>query len=202
MLRTAGLFRTAGLLRTVVLALALSALSTAGLRAQEVAVKTNVLADALTSPNIGVEVKLSERFSVGADFHYNPIPWGEGIRWKHWMLRPELRYWTCQPFGGHFFGVHLMYGVYNIGNIKLPLGIFKSARSSRYEGEFMGAGLSYGYHFILSPRWSIETSIGVGFLHNRHERYRCFHCGEKTGSGSRNFIAPTRAAVSLVYVIK
>lgn len=194
--------RTPVWFRTVVLALALSAFRTSGVSAQQVAVKTNLLADALTSPNIGVEVKLSERFSVEADFHYNPFHWGEGIRWKHWMLRPELRYWTCQPFGGHFFGAHLMFGVYNVGNITLPLGIFKSARSSRYEGGFMGAGLSYGYHFILSPRWSIEASVGVGFLHNRYERYRCFHCGEKTGGGNRNFIAPTRAAVSLVYVIK
>ena len=190
------------LLRTAMLTLVLLALRTGGLSAQEVAVKTNLLADVLTSPNIGVEVKLSRRFSVEADFHYNPFPSGKDIRWKHWMLQPELRYWTCQPFGGHFFGVHLMYGVYNVGNVKLPFGILKGIRTSRYEGDFMGAGLSYGYHFILSPRWSIETSIGVGFLHNKYERYRCFHCGEKTGSGNKNFIAPTKAAVSLVYVIK
>lgn len=177
-------------------------LCTAGLAAQEVAVKTNLPAGALASPNLGVEVKLSRRFSVEADFHYNPFPAGKDRRWKHWMLRPELRYWTCQPFGGHFLGLHLMYGVYNVGNVRLPFGMLKKIRSSRYEGEFMGAGLSYGYHFILSPRWSIETTIGAGFMHNRHERFRCFHCGEKTGSGNRNFITPTKAAVSLVYVIK
>ena len=188
--------------RTTALFLVLAAFCTAGLRAQNVALKSDLLTGVLSSPNIGVEVKLSERFSLEADFHYNPFPAGKDKRWKHWLLQPELRYWMCQPYGGHFVGVNFLYGVYNVGNVKLPFGIFKAARSARYEGEFTGAGLTYGYHFILSPRWGLETSIGVGFMHNSYERYRCMHCGEKTGSGSRSFIAPTKAAVSLVYVIR
>ena len=170
--------------------------------AQSIAVKSDLLTGALSSPNIAVEVKLSNRFTLETGFHYNPFPAGENKRWKHWFLQPELRYWKCQPYGGHFFGAHLIYGVYNVGNMKLPLGLFKGVRSSRYEDDFMGAGISYGYHFILSPRWSIEASLGVGFLHTGYERYRCLHCGEKTGSGNKNFIAPTKAAVSLVYVIR
>ena len=168
---------------------------------QTLAVKNDLLTGALSSPNLSVEVKLSDRFTLEAGFHYNPFPVGGGKRWKHWFVQPELRYWMCQPFGGHFFGAHLMYGVYNAGDMKLPLGLFKGVRSSRYEGDFLGLGVSYGYHFILSPRWSIETSLGVGFLHIGYERYRCLHCGEQTGGGYKNFIAPTRAAVSLVYLI-
>ena len=123
-------------------------------------------------------------------------------RWKHWFVQPELRYWMCQPYGGHFFGTGLMYGVYNVAKARLPFGLFKGVRSERYEGDFTGVGISYGYHFILSPRWGLETSIGVGFLHTRYERYRCAHCGEKTGSGNRNFIAPTKASISLVYMMQ
>ncbi|RGQ09165.1 DUF3575 domain-containing protein [Bacteroides cellulosilyticus] len=173
----------------------------ADLHSQTLAVKSDLLTGALSSPNLSVEVKLSDRFTLEAGFHYNPFPAGGDKRWKHWFVQPELRYWMCQPFGGHFFGAHLMYGVYNAGDMKLPLGLFKGVRSSRYEGDFLGLGVSYGYHFILSPRWSIETSLGVGFLHIGYERYRCLHCGEQTGGGYKNFIAPTRAAVSLVYLI-
>ena len=173
-----------------------------GMKAQHIAVKSDLLTGLLSSSNMGVEVKLSERFSLEGSFHYNPFSAGEDKRWKHWFIQPELRYWMCQPFGGHFFGVNLMYGVYNVGNMKLPLGLFKGIRSARYEGDFMGAGVSYGYHFILSPRGSIEANLGIGFLHTQYERYRCFHCGEQTGSGSRNFIAPTKTAVSLIYIIK
>lgn len=185
---------------TLALALLLSAHGT-GTQAQTVAVKSDLLTGALSSPNLALEARLSRRFTVEAEFHYNPFPAGENRRWKHWFLQPELRYWMCQPFGGHFFGMHLIYGVYNVGNMKLPAGLFKGVRSSRYEGEFTGAGISYGYHFILSPRWSIEASAGVGFLHTGYERYRCLHCGERTGTGRKNFIAPTRTAVSLVYMI-
>lgn len=177
-------------------------LCSAEVKAQTIALKSDLLTGALSSPNIAVEVKLSNRFTLETGFHYNPFHAGENKRWKHWFLQPELRYWICQPYGGHFFGAHLVYGVYNVGNIRLPLGLFKGVRSSRYEGDFMGAGISYGYHFILSPRWSIETSIGVGFLHTEYQHYRCLHCGERTGSGSRNFITPTKAAISLVYVIR
>lgn len=186
---------------TFILFLLLLLFRLADLHSQTLAVKSDLLTGALSSPNLSVEVKLSDRFTLEAGFHYNPFPAGGDKRWKHWFVQPELRYWMCQPFGGHFFGAHLMYGVYNAGDMKLPLGLFKGVRSSRYEGDFLGLGVSYGYHFILSPRWSIETSLGVGFLHIGYERYRCLHCGEQTGGGYKNFIAPTRGAVSLVYLI-
>ena len=186
---------------TFILFLLLLLFRLADLHSQTLAVKNDLLTGALSSPNLSVEVKLSDRFTLEAGFHYNPFPAGGDKRWKHWFVQPELRYWMCQPFGGHFFGAHLRYGVYNAGDMKLPLGLFKGVRSSRYEGDFLGLGVSYGYHFILSPRWSIETSLGVGFLHIGYERYRCLHCGEQTGGGYKNFIAPTRAAVSLVYLI-
>ena len=186
---------------TFILFLLLLLFRLADLHSQTLAVKSDLLTGALSSPNLSVEVKLSDRFTLEAGFHYNPFPAGGDKRWKHWFVQPELRYWMCQPFGGHFFGAHLMYGVYNAGDMKLPLGLFKGVRSSRYEGDFLALGVSYAYHFILSPRWSIETSLGVGFLHIGYERYRCLHCGEQTGGGYKNFIAPTRAAVSLVYLI-
>ena len=83
--------------------------------AQTVAVKSDLLTGSmLASPNLGVELKLSERFTLEAGFHYNPFPAGGDRRWKHWFVQPELRYWMCQPYGGHFFGANLMYGVYNV----------------------------------------------------------------------------------------
>lgn len=171
----------------------------AGVKAQTLAIKSDLLTGALSSPNLAVEMKLSERLTLEAGLHYNPFPAGSGKRWKHWFLQPELRYWMCRPWGGHFFGAHLIYGVYNVGNIKLPLGLLKPARSARYEGELMGVGVAYGYNFILSPRWSLETSVGVGLVHTTNERYRGT---DYVGSGSGNAIVPTRMAVSLVYLLQ
>ena len=85
--------------------------------------------------------------------------------------------------------------------MKLPLGLFKGIRSSRYEGDFMGLGVSYGYHFILAPPLEYRDKRRRRILHTGYERYRCLHCGEQTGGEHKNFIAPTRVAVSLVYLI-
>lgn len=125
---------------TFILFLLLLLFRLADLHSQTLAVKNDLLTGALSSPNLSVEVKLSDRFTLEAGFHYNPFPAGGDKRWKHWFVQPELRYWMCQPFGGHFFGAHLMYGVYNAGDMKLPLGLFKGVRSSRYEGDFLGLG--------------------------------------------------------------
>ena len=57
--------------------------------AQSIAVKSDLLTGALSSPNIAVEVKLSNRFTLETGFHYNPFPAGENKRWKHWFLQPE-----------------------------------------------------------------------------------------------------------------
>lgn len=172
------------------------------LSAQVVGVKSDVLSGLLTSPNLGVEVALSERYSVELSAHYNGFNLSGDKRWKHWFVQPELRFWMCQPFGGHFFGVHALYGWYNVAGVKLPFGLLPEIADERYEGSFLGAGLTYGYHFILSPRWGLETSVGVGFVRTNYESFRCFHCGEQTGSGNRNYVGPTKVAVSLIYLIK
>ena len=49
------------------------------LHAQTLAVKSDLLAGALSSPNLSVEVKLSDRFTLEAGFHYNPFPAGGAL---------------------------------------------------------------------------------------------------------------------------
>ena len=39
---------------------------------QNIAVKSDLLTGMLSSPNLGVEVRLSERFTLETGFHYNP----------------------------------------------------------------------------------------------------------------------------------
>lgn len=67
----------------------------------QVALKTNVLYDAALSPNIGVEVGLSKKFSLEVSGQGNFWTVNDH-KWKHWLVQPEARYWFCQPFGGHF----------------------------------------------------------------------------------------------------
>ena len=82
---------------------------------QNVAVKTNLLSDALLNPNIGVEVGLAPKWTLDVSGQFNGWNMSHDRRWKHWALQPEARYWLCDRFGAHFFGAHIHGGQYNIG---------------------------------------------------------------------------------------
>lgn len=173
------------------------------LRAQNIAVKSNLFYDLTTTPNLGVEVRFAPKWTADLSANYNPFAFSNDKKWKHWMLQPELRYWFCEAFNRHFVGAHLLGGVFNTGNVNAPsfLSIFPTDKGYRFEGEYFGAGLAYGYHHILSPRWSLEYSLGLGWMQADYEKYECPHCGEHLNDGRKDFFGVTKAAVSLIYLI-
>ena len=87
-------------------------------RAQNVAVKTNVLYDALANINWGVEAGLAPQWSLDISGNFNAWSFSHGRRWKHWFVQPEARYWLCDRFAGHFFGFHAHVGQFNVGGLK------------------------------------------------------------------------------------
>ena len=165
--------------------------------AQNIGVKTNLLYDATTTMNLGVEFALSPKVTVDFSGNYNPWSFGDNKKLKHWMIQPEVRYWLCEKFNGHFFGFHAHGGEFNMGGIKL-LGMEKY----RYEGYAVGGGVSYGYQWILGNRWSIEASLGLGYTYLDRDKFYCEKCGEKLGEDTKHFVGPTKAAISLIYIIK
>ena len=129
---------------------------------QKFAVKSNLLYDATATINLGVEMGLSKKWTLDLSGNYNGWKFGDDMRWKHWMVQPEARYWLCEKFNGHFLGVHAHYADYNVGGIKF---LSKNMENYRYQGNLYGAGLSYGYQWLLSNRWSMEAVIGIGWAH-------------------------------------
>ena len=174
--------------------------------AQTVAVKSDLLTGGmLASPNLGVELKLSERFTLEAGVYYNPFPAGGDKRWKHWFVQPGVRYWFCDRMAGHFVGMHLHGGKYNIGgwdgHVKFLNTDFRRLKDSRFQGWFAGAGISYGYSWILGKHWNIEAEIGFGWAYTRYDRFECAGCGRKVESDRvHNYVGPTKAAINMVYV--
>jgi hypothetical protein len=178
--------------------------STFATHAQKVALKTNLLYDATTTFNLGMEFGLSPKWTLDVSANYNPWTFDNNQKWKHWMVQPEARYWLCEKFNGHFFGFHFLGGQYNAGNIDTSLKFlgndFSGLKDNRYEGWFAGAGISYGYSWILGKHWNFEAEIGIGYAYTRYDRYDCAKCGDKNGKGFHNYVGPTKAALSLVYV--
>ena len=133
-----------------------SALRTSGPR---FAVRTNALYWATASLNAGFEVGLDPRTSWEVAGGYNPWTFGDNRKLKFWTAQTEFRYWLRRRFAGHFFGLHVLYADYNAGGVKLF-----GMGDRRYEGFLYGAGLSYGYQWVVGRRWNIEAMLGVGYI--------------------------------------
>ena len=106
------------------------------IQGQVVAVKTNVLYDAITTPNVGAEVAFNKHWSVEASGYYNGWTFSSDKSFKHWMIQPEVRYWIHERFNGHFFGVHAQYIDYDFAGLKLLYGMEKK---NSYNGNAMAA---------------------------------------------------------------
>ncbi len=78
------------------------------MKAQEIALKTNLVYDALLTVNLGAEAKIAPRWSVDLSGNFNAWTLDHGKKWKHWMVQPEARYWFCDAMAGHFVAAHAL----------------------------------------------------------------------------------------------
>ncbi len=173
------------------------------IHAQDIAVKTNLLYWASSTPNLGVEFGLNPHATLQLVGGYNPWTLNKDTnrKIKHWLVMPEFRYWLCERFNGHFFGIHSGYAYYNVGGVRIPFRD-KFTKDHRYQGWATGAGISYGYSWVLGRRWNIEASVGLGYIYTDYDKYECATCGDYKSSNDKHYFGPTKAAVSLIYILK
>ena len=167
--------------------------------------KTNALYDATATLNLGMEIGLSQRWSVDISGNYNAWNPVEGSRWKHWLIQPELRFWTCDRFAGHFLAVHAIGGQYNFGGLKNNITIgnadFSQLTDYRFQGWAGGAGIAYGYAWVLSRHLNLEAEVGAGYIYTQYDKFNCVGCGRRVMTGVPfHYFGPTKAAINLVYV--
>ena len=168
--------------------------------AQKLAVKSNIPYIATGSPNIGLELGISQKFTLDVNYGINPFTFGDNKKWKHWLAQPEMRYWFCERFYGHFIGLHAGVGEYNISNVKIPT--VNNSQDFRYEGWAAMGGFSYGYSWILGGRWNMEATLGIGLVYTDYKKFECPECGKHLGESNKTFIAPTKAGINIIYLLK
>lgn len=171
-------------------------------QAQKVAIKNNLLYDATATPNLALEFGLGKKTTLEVGAGLNLFTFSDNKKLKHLLIQPELRWWTCDVFNGHFFGLHSHGAQFNVGGWDIPVGRLDTFKDSRYQGYLYGGGLSYGYQWILSPRWNFEMSAGAGYARILYDEYPCVDCGTKIDEGTHNYWGVTKAAVSLIYFFK
>jgi len=174
-------------------------------RAQDVALKTNLLADGLLNPNLGIEIGLAPKWTLEVTGQLNAWTLSHQRRWKHWAVQPEVRYWFCDRFASHFVGLHAHGGQFNMGGFDGKINLLgtdlRKLKDARYQGWFAGAGVGYGYDWILGHHWNLEAELGVGYSYSRYDRFRCRGCGKKTEAAkTHHYVGPTKVAINLVYL--
>lgn len=152
--------------------------------------KTNLLYWGTTTPNMGLELKLSPSSTLAIDGMYNPFEFENNKQLKLWAVQPEYRYWLCDTFRGHFFGVHAHYGEYNV-----------ALNTFRNDGYLVGGGLSYGYQFYLGRSWRLEATIGAGYAYMDYKRYMREACRGYLSHEYKNYFGITKAGISFVFLI-
>lgn len=173
-----------------------------GQRTPWFALKTNIIHDLSTTLNLGVEFGLSQRLTLDLPVSVNPWKFSDDKKLNLTLVQPELRFWTGEAFNGHFIGFNLMYANFNVGGIEVPFNLWRDLETYRYEGNIYGGGISYGYHWFLGKRWSMEATIGLGYMHSRYDKYVYRKCGKFLGEGMKNYFGPTKLGLSLIYIIK
>ena len=183
--------------------------------AQTFAVKTNGLYLATATPNLGLEAAMGERWTVEIEGGYNPWTFDveKNMKIKHWLVSPELRYWFCNSFQGHFIGINGNYTHFNAGGLPVAMPpVFISLdnagsrisdlQKSRVEGWAVGAGLTYGFAFPVSRRWNMELTAGFGWWYSVFDQYESRKCGLFQETVQIHALGPTSLGISFIYMIR
>ncbi|MBQ1699717.1 MAG: DUF3575 domain-containing protein [Bacteroidales bacterium] len=194
-------------LKLLVISMAAFLFGTAAM-GQTVALKTNLLYDATATVNAGLELGMAPQWTIDLNGNYNGWSTGGIKKWEHILVNPEVRYWLCERFAGHFFGLHAIGQQFNIGGLDFGAKIlgtdFSLLKDHLYKGWGLGAGIGYGYDFVLGKHWNLELEAGLGYVYTRYNSYlhECKDCARKVSDieNSHNYFGPTKAAINIVYL--
>lgn len=168
---------------------------------------TNMLYDALLVPNIGAEFYLGRNWSAAANWMYGW--WDSNRRHNYWRIYGgdiALRRWfgpaaEHKPLTGHHVGIYVQTITYDfeLGGKGQMAG---EPGGSLWDKCSFGAGIEYGYSLPVSARFNIDFTIGVGYFGGTYYEYRPID-GHYVWQSThrRNWIGPTRAMISLVWLL-
>ena len=175
-------------------------------KAQEVSIRTNLAWDAVSEPNLGLELQTGEHWSVGVDAGLKAWPrwlawdWDQtnDVHWRNFAVVPEVRYYLKEVFQGFFAGADAIYTHFNVGDVQFPFGLYPDAKNYRLQGSFWGGGLFAGYAWWPWQHWRLELEAGAAMGLAAYDRYDCPHCGTKLGEDRKVGVVP-KLAVNIAY---
>lgn len=160
----------------------------------KIAVKNNLLFDAILVTNLGVEISPCTHWSFDIPVWYSPYDITPTRKIRLLAIQPEVRWWHKEAMKGHFIGLHTHVAGFNIA-------INDHGRYQDPNHALWGLGLSYGYAISIgkSKRWGLEFNLGAGFAQYKYDVYRNRENGPKFKSGADCYWGITRAGINISY---
>jgi len=191
---------------TLLCALTLTLLRPCETGAQEISLRTNLLWDAVSEPNLGLEWQTGEHWSVGVDAGLKAWPrwlawdWDQQnpTHWRNFAVVPEVRYYVKEVFQGMFFGADALYTHYNVGNVPTPFHMYPEVENYRLQGSFWAGGLFAGYAWWPWQHWRLELEAGAAVGLAAYDRFECDHCGTKLAEERKVGVVP-KLALNVAY---
>ena len=111
------------------------------------------------------------------------------------VLRDSVVTYRMQYFEGD-----LIYSHFNVGNTRIPFGLYDAVKHRRLQGDLLALGGKYGYSWMLSRDWRIEAEAGLAVGYAWFKEHDCDHCGPYYGKDDRIFLLPL-LGINVVYLI-
>lgn len=162
------------------------------------ALKTNLLYDAALVPNIGIEASLGKGWTIGATGMF--AWWSNADRHRYWRVYgggfDVRKYFGAKakekPLQGHHIGLYGQFLTYDLE---------KGNKGFQSKATYVG-GLEYGYSYPIAKRLNLDFGLGIGFIRTDYKTYLPKEgCYVYQASRRRNWIGPSQAEISLVWLI-
>lgn len=161
---------------------------------------TNLLYDAILTPNIGIGISVTDKVTVFADWMY--ARWSNRAKRRYWRIyggdievRYHLNHRKNSPLGGHHIGAYASLACYDFQKGLNHRGVL----SDKYN---YAAGISYTYSLPVARHFNIDFSLGVGYMWGTYKKHTPIDdCDVWLFTHKLGWFGPTKAGISLVWLI-
>lgn len=151
----------------------------------------------LGTANIETQISVAQHISVIAGVRYNPWKFETSnphltVQNRHTDFYAGLRIWPWYVFSGWWIEAKGQYGTFSRSGIWRP---------ALEKGSAVGAGLGFGYTFMVSERINIDIGAGAwGGRKLKRQLYDCPSCLNLREEGPKNFIDLDDIKISFMYL--
>ena len=167
------------------------------------ALRSNLLFDLASVPNIGIELALPRGWTIGLNGMY--AWWGGSRHARYWRLEGgELtarRYFGRCSLSGWHAGLYVQILRYDIC-INGTGYLSGYSGSTFFQQPTYGGGIEAGYAFRLSDRLNLDLTAGAGVLTGQYQTYSASpgHHSVWQSTRNRRYLGPSKAEISLVWL--